>query len=162
MQSGTTDSHLAVFGNVAIRRVFCSDCEGFSLVDKNNRKLCCDALDVTEPKRIKRVVTPEQSRKRPSLEHRKAVLAAQNDCCAYCDRAFGSTVAYKSKTTRLRPHWDHLVPYSFQQNNADDNFVAACHVCNSRKSSLIFQTMDEARVHLQNLIHERDLKALVN
>jgi len=48
----------------------------------------------------------------------------------------------------LRINFDHVVPFAYSQNNYRHNFVAACHICNSIKSSMMFNTLDEARAYI--------------
>jgi CRISPR/Cas system Type II protein with McrA/HNH and RuvC-like nuclease domain len=47
------------------------------------------------------------------------------------------------------PNWDHIVPYSYSYSNADDNFVAACSICNSFKSSHVFENIIECKSYLK-------------
>lgn len=149
--------HLAVFGNVVVVRAFCSDCDGYYLVARDGEFLCCGAKYKREPRRIKREVEPENTRRLPPKADREDILKQQGNCCAYCDRRFGARVAHRRRKETLRPCWDHLVPFSYAQNNDGRNFVAACQICNGRKAAMMFQTMEEARVYLQNLVMERDI-----
>ena len=41
-----------------------------------------------------------------------------------------------------------MVPFSYAQNNHTDNFVASCHVCNRWKRSIMFDTIEAARIYL--------------
>jgi hypothetical protein len=75
-------------------------------------------------------------------------MEEQKFCCFYCDRRFGATVFRAGKPIALRINWDHVNPYAYSLNNHDQNFVAACHVCNGIKSSLIFRSTDEAKTHI--------------
>ena len=50
---------------------------------------------------------------------------------------------------KLLPNWDHLIPYSYSYSNADENFVAACSVCNAFKSSHIFISDEECKEFIQ-------------
>jgi 5-methylcytosine-specific restriction endonuclease McrA len=143
-------AHVALFGTVALRRMFCGPCGCYSLIRNDGTFCCCDKPLVGEVKfrGIKRVVEPEQVRRRPTPTERKQILEDQNHCCLYCERRLGSWVLRKNKQVRLRLHWDHMVPFSYQQNNSMSNFVAACHLCNMHKHSMIFSTLEEARIYL--------------
>lgn len=83
------------------------------------------------------------------MEFRKEQLSLQGDCCFWCDKAFGSRVFVRGKKRVLRPEWDHLIPFSYNQNNAPHNFVAACQICNNWKAALMFPTVQECREFLQ-------------
>ena len=84
----------------------------------------------------------------PSAAIKKLILDLQQGRCFYCERVLGSTVMLRRRRITLKCHYDHLVPYSYSQNNQTENFVAACHVCNRWKFNLIFQTIEEAAVYL--------------
>jgi 5-methylcytosine-specific restriction endonuclease McrA len=49
----------------------------------------------------------------------------------------------------LKVNWDHVVPFSYSQNNYAYNFVAACQICNGIKGSQMFKTLEEARIHIR-------------
>lgn len=49
----------------------------------------------------------------------------------------------------LKLQWDHVDPWVYSLNNKDQNFVAACQICNGIKSSMIFNSVEEARVYIQ-------------
>lgn len=145
--------HVAVYGNVALLRAFCEHCGSFSLVLKDGKLACCDRKHSGDaPTRIKRIVEPEQLRRAIPQKVRARILEQQDGRCFYCDRLIGSQAYYKGRVVRLRLHLDHLVPHSYNQNDSEDNFVGACHICNSHKSALMFQTVEEAKIYLLNKI----------
>jgi hypothetical protein len=144
-------AHVVLFGSVALRRVYCGPCESFALVRKDGTLCCCDSkipADL-EYRKIKRVVEPEQVRRLPPVQERRLILQEQENRCLYCERQFGTSVFRKQKWVKLKLHWDHMVPFSYQQNNSVSNYAAACHLCNLFKSAMIFQTLEEARIYLQ-------------
>jgi|SRR3982750_2717634 len=143
-------AHIALFGTVALRRMFCGPCGCYSLIRRDGTFCCCDKklTGEVEFRGIKRVVEPEQVRRRPSALDRQKILEAQNNCCLYCERRFGSWVLRRKKEVRLRLHWDHMVPFSYQQNNSAANFAAACHLCNQHKHAMVFTTLEQARIYL--------------
>jgi len=89
--------------------------------------------------------TPEFSRRLPSVRARKRILAEQDNCCLYCGRRFGSTYQCGGRKRRVVLNWDHLVPWIQNADNSDDNFVAACAVCNGAKGDRLFNTVGEVQ-----------------
>ena len=144
------DIHLALYGNVSIPRGYCTACERTALI-LNQEIQCCDAaVELPEqPSEFQRMSEPEQRRRLPSKEHRDLCLRMQNYRCRYCHQTFGWTVPYHGKEVRLKIHWDHCIPYSFAQDNADTNFVASCHVCNQWKRDKVFSTMEDIEDYVQ-------------
>ncbi len=140
------DDHIAMYGNVVMRRTFCEECECISLVAKDGRKLCCDNKFEGDPVRIKRMTSPDAARTLPPLAERRAILRQQHNRCFWCERRFGQRVGKRT----LSVQWDHVIPFSYQQDNRSRNFVGACQLCNQRKSSKMFGTIEEARVWLQS------------
>ena len=139
---------VALYGNVAILREFCSACNRMALVVEG-RLLCCDReASQEETKDIKRMIESEQKRRRLLVREKRIVLKEQADRCLYCSGRFGSVVRHNGKPSVLRVCWDHLVPYSYNQDNGHHNFVASCQLCNSIKGSLMFQSVHDARVHI--------------
>jgi 5-methylcytosine-specific restriction endonuclease McrA len=92
---------------------------------------------------------PGDNRRKLSRKQKREIMAAQSNRCAYCLTTFGSVVYWRKRNVRLQIEWDHLVPFAYNRDNRPANFVAACHICNRIKSSLLFQTMDEARAYIQ-------------
>lgn len=79
---------------------------------------------------------------------RKHILELQQGLCFYCDRTLGGIYTRKKRQIQLKTEWDHMVPFAYSQNNSTDNFVAACHVCNSLKGALMFQDTEQAKLYL--------------
>lgn len=96
-------------------------------------------------------------RRQPTEEEKREILAAQGNRCMYCERSFGSPVIRKGRLVWLRVTWDHLVPFSYGQNNYRYNFVAACQICNGLKGSMMFATIEEARTYIVSLSEVRAL-----
>ena len=136
--------HNAVYGSVVLERAFCTACDCWSIV-QDNKHLCCDKRRVIPPKNYKRMVESTSGRKKPGAKDRRKILQEQGNCCLYCTLPFGSKVLRGTKVVKLQLHWDHLVPYSYSQNNLGSNFVAACHVCNNIKSDKCFNSLEEAK-----------------
>lgn len=98
------------------------------------------------------------SRRRPNMTTQKEILAKQCDRCLYCDLPFGVEILRKGRKGRLivlRLNWDHFVPYSWCLTNPNDNWVAACHVCNGIKGPRRFETVADARRYILNKAFDR-------
>jgi 5-methylcytosine-specific restriction endonuclease McrA len=149
--------HLAIYGSVRLVRDMCPDCKRHAFVI-DGVFACCDleAGSQTPPEKIKRMISGENCRVRPPLSLRRAVLESQYGKCFYCFRLLGGWIPYLGKAVQLRLNWDHLVPYSYLNGNPLANFVAACHICNRYKSSLMFQTVEEARVYIATRIETKN------
>ena len=60
---------------------------------------------------------------------REQLLNRYNRMCVYCGEA----------ATEI----DHIRPYSWDQNNDEDNLIASCRICNAIASDLMFDTFNE-------------------
>ena len=111
---------------------------------------CCDRPVGAAPESlpIVKVCEPFNQRKRPCRAAQAAILAQQEDLCLYCGSRFGEWQTRGGRSFRVRVAWDHNVPFAYSRDNAEQNFVAACYLCNSIKSSMMFQSLDEARVYI--------------
>ncbi len=144
------ESHIALYGNIAVHRKFCESCQSVTFVVQG-KTVCCNRDTVVHPTRYKRESEPEAKRRHPSVRDRLAKLAEQDNCCLYCTRPFDSWIKnHKNKLVKLVPVWDHFVPYSYSQNNHTGNFVAACQICNAIKRDYCFQTVEDARVYIES------------
>lgn len=145
-------THLAMFGDVGLVREFCQACESMAIV-LDDRLQCCDAPAKGKPDHWKRISEASEVRKSPPAALKAAILEQQENRCIYCERRFGSWVRRRSAprsglSIRLLVTWDHFVPFSFVRSNPDENFVAACQVCNGIKRDKLFGTVEEARVFI--------------
>lgn len=141
-------SMLAIYGNIQMVRVFCSDCGGDALV-VDGRKQCCDELVDEPPERVKRMSEPEFMRRLPSVAQRKQILEVQGYRCLYCDVSFDGYVYFRGGLQKVQLQWDHMAPYAYTMDNKHQNFAAACQFCNRWKGALIFKTVDEVRIYVQ-------------
>lgn len=142
-------TEIALYGSVGIKRSHCPDCESSAFV-LDGRLQCCDRRTSTAAKTYRRETSPRAKRVKPSQAVRTRILEDQGNKCLYCDKEFGLKVLKGAKIVQLRVNWDHLVPYAFSQNNTEENFVAACQLCNGIKSSRCFDTLDEAKSYILN------------
>ena len=141
------DQHYAIYGSTTLRRAKCSECGCLSIL-LDGTSTCCGAISSFASTRIKRMAAAGAKRKRPSLSVRMAILERQAGRCFYCDRMFGTSIIRRGRLRVLEVRWDHFVPFSFIQSRSDENFVAACQICNGFKSNLIFDTPLAARAYL--------------
>jgi 5-methylcytosine-specific restriction endonuclease McrA len=142
--------HIALYGRIAIERQYCFNCRQFAFII-DGHMACCRKVVEGDATRLRRMVQAEQKRRRPSPYQRKQQIEKQEGKCLYCELDLDGYVFRNGRASRITIHWDHVVPYSYSQDNGASNFVAACHVCNGIKHDLIFQTLEEARayVHLK-------------
>ena len=143
-------SYVGVYGNVALRKTYCEDCRTRCIVLKGVKQ-CCDKPCRERPSKFK--IECEALDKREGLSRlaKRRKLIAQEGRCFYCDYSLDGHIIRNGNAIKLRTHWDHFVPFCYSANNSSDNFVAACHVCNSIKSSLFFETADDARIYIETI-----------
>ena len=135
------------YGNVQIPRIYCRKCQSWSFVLEGKRQ-CCNRPTETAIVKIKRMTNTEAIRRKPPKHLQEVLLLKFQECCAYCERGFGTWVHYHERPTKLRLEWDHQLPFAYLQSNPQENFLPACHVCNRWKSSLMFQTLEEVKVYV--------------
>ncbi len=92
------------------------------------------------------------NKKKPSEKLQKKILTMQNYKCYYCDREIGTI------RSMIGVEWDHFIPFSYCQNNNDDNFIACCPICNRLKSNYHFKDIFECREYIQKLLLKRGYK----
>lgn len=151
----TPRRHYALYGNVVIPREYCPSCRQWALVIQGRLACCSDTTDLGS-RRMKRMSEAADVRRQPTEEEKRQILEAQENRCLYCQRLFGSAVIRKVKLLWLKVTWDHLVPFSYGQNNNGYNFAASCQICNGLKGSLMFATIDEARTYVISLSDARE------
>jgi len=151
---GTYTTNVALYGNVAIPRAYCPECKLQAFVIDSELSCCGKHFDY-DPEVYKRESEPERKRRLPPKAERDVQLLDQNWACFYCGASFGSRIRRSTpggeRHILVRLEWDHLVPYSYSQDNRMRNFVAACSVCNRFKSNFCFSTVDEARIRLREM-----------
>jgi len=138
---------VALYGNVAIKRGYCYDCKEFVLI-LAGKFACCDRDSHSITKRFVRESQPEFLRKLPPIMARRAQILSQRNKCLYCRWPLDGSVLRNGKRIRLKVHWDHRIPFSYGQNNAAGNFVAACQICNGIKSDKFFEDLDDAKTYI--------------
>jgi 5-methylcytosine-specific restriction endonuclease McrA len=133
-----SDQHYALYGQTVMQRAVCPECGDHSLIVEG-ATLCCHANVEFLTNETKRMSRTRFVRRQPSAHTKQTLLLRQENRCYYCDRLW-----------ILRPTWDHYVPFAYCGSNPAENFVAACQVCNGYKSSMMFQTREEAQLYLRS------------
>jgi 5-methylcytosine-specific restriction endonuclease McrA len=144
--------HLALYGSVQIVRDTCPECKRPAFILDGEFACCGTPANDEAPVKYKRMSTGSGIRQLPPISVRKAVLEEQEHCCFYCGRRLGEFYFRRGKPTRARIEWDHLAPFSYVNSNPIANFVAACRECNRAKGSLMFQTVEEARIYVKSRV----------
>lgn len=138
---------MAVYGSVSLERGYCKDCGQMAII-KNGLLQCCDSPAEGLPNKFERMSEPFFGRRTPTKSEKDRILNNQENKCFYCGVTFGSMRFRNGSPFTVKIEWDHQLPFIYSQNNRAENFVAACVVCNRIKSSHVFQTVEEAQVHL--------------
>jgi 5-methylcytosine-specific restriction endonuclease McrA len=142
----------SIYGNTVLLKALCPICKEYNIVIDGVLTCCKTKL---ETKRVhsftKRETNPRQQRKNLPVSEKQRILKEQNYSCIYCTEKFGSYVARIDKVIKVRAHFDHVIPYSFAQNNHKNNFVAACSICNGIKHDFVFETLEEARKYIMEI-----------
>ncbi len=144
----------AIYGNTILRRVKCPYCKLYSICVQGVTQCCAAHVDEF-PHRSKMISQPRDRRKQPPVWLKKEILIEQDNRCFYCESPFTSWyVKGDGHPIKLRLNWDHITPFEYTMNNNNDNFVAACHLCNTIKGRRIFETIEEAKnwLRLQQLL----------
>lgn len=147
------NQHAAVYGNVTLFRGTCPDCKGTAIILEGLYQ-CCDKPVEVKPKEFLRLSESIGKRHKPNKKTKEYLLAIQGNACLYCEKSFNSFTYRNYKPVKLKLNWDHLIPYSYNQNNWHENWCAACHICNGIKSNKMFETIEECRNYI-NMIREK-------
>ena len=140
----------SLYGSVMLERALCPVCQEWSILS-NGRTRCCNAICERQARRkAQRMSDAPDIRHGPTSSVAARIVHQQKGRCFYCDRFFSTAVWRKGRILLLKLHWDHFIPWSFSQANPDQNFVAACHVCNGLKRDLVFETPEEAREYIRH------------
>jgi len=139
---------MALYGNAKIPRDYCSRCRTFSFVLDGVRQCCDSSVEIVPIFKTKRMSVSEGKRRKPKKAIRDRILMEQDNSCLYCDRSFGSSVMTAKGLRKIYTHWDHGVPFKYLQGNPDNNWVAACMICNAFKSSFVFRTVEEVKIYV--------------
>ncbi len=142
------------YGHISIIRAECPDCEYPSFII-NSMFVCC-SLEATEDNEIllniideRRESEGEAKRGRLKKIIKDYLIKSQNNRCIYCDKLFGTIYLYGQKPRLVKIHIDHFVSWKYSGDSSENNLVASCDLCNQIKSSLYFETFQEAYVYIR-------------
>ena len=79
--------------------------------------------------------------------------------CVYCSSPFGIIVRWKGKQRSLYRVKDHFYPAKAggrRADNAGDNLVWCCQICNHIKHALVFDTGVDARNYILDKLLDSD------
>lgn len=149
--------HIAIYGATQIKRGYCSECQGYAfIIDKTLQ--CCFAEEGKEKaSNYHRVIQSEGIKRSPPKIIQEEILKRQNRKCIYCDIKFGEIYFRKGKPNISRINYDHLVPFSYLNNNPYNNWVASCNVCNSIKGSKMFETIEEVKTYVNHTRRKKEI-----
>lgn len=102
-------------------------------------------------------------RYRPSATRQADLLTEWQNRCAYCRLPFGLLIwrqgagkisgrgyySDNNSAVALRLEWDHFIPMTYSDSNADGVFLPSCHLCNSLKSDKVFRSIEGVREYLE-------------
>lgn len=150
-----------IYGNSTLIKLYCSFCQDYAFI-VDGHYTCCrkKVVDIESQKYvIKRECDSIHSNRYLSKKNKEMILTEQSNRCFYCDKTFGSTVLrinkHKEKVINIRPQFDHIIPFVYNQNNDKLNYVAACQICNGIKSDLMFNDLDAAKIYIINRMKEK-------
>ena len=136
-----------IYGKVTMYRHKCPLCQLDIL--SNGRDYECDCGYRSKDKKIKRTtIEVTTGRQKISAKLKKGLNKKQMGDCYWCGRRFGAMYYKNNSVKTLRRHYDHKIPYVYEQRNRDDNWCVACNICNLFKSSLLFETEEDCVEYL--------------
>lgn len=144
----------AKYGSTVMKKRYCPDCKSVAFVIKG-LMACCDRKENSKVEGFE--VICGSKRKRCPKEIQKRLLQEQDGKCFYCDLPYGTPYLRNEKLHLVRVAYDHFVPYSYSQANSTENWVASCRLCNSIKSSKVFETKQDAK---DFIIYRRSQKGI--
>jgi hypothetical protein len=123
-------------GSVVMHRGICSMCGDECFIVGDGKSSCCRSHADIIIGYVRKLSTSTR-RKVPPIAKQEEILASQENRCYWCNREFGAYVMKRSsdRAYKLRPVWDHYIPYSYTGASLPNDFVASCRVCNSFKSA---------------------------
>jgi 5-methylcytosine-specific restriction endonuclease McrA len=140
---------ILIYGSTPLLSETCPTCKRESFVNHINaglgKTICCEALVPIPEVTIEWTRMSVTTKKRKTLPYRlkKQILTSQGNRCLYCNINFNVPVYRNGKQVRRSISFDHFVPIAYAFNNNRPNVVAACSICNSMKSDLLFETLDD-------------------
>lgn len=154
MKGTLSMAQIALYGNVQMKRQYCSRCKRWALVIDNELQ-CCEGLSDSPVDSVQRMTNPRCKRNELSAKDKRSILETQGNRCFYCSQPFGEMVWYKRRLVTLTAKYDHVSPFAYDQNNDKANMVAACQLCNGWKSDKIFRTIEEVRNYVRQKFYKK-------
>ena len=137
------------YGKVIMFRTNCPKCKETLFEPKLHFKCDVCSLQFQGIVTSLRTEVDRPRKKKPSPIIREQILDQQGFKCYWCYREFDTIYLRYNSISTLSINWDHVIPYAYSNSNADENFVAACSVCNSFKSSKIFDNDEQCKNYLK-------------
>ena len=135
----------SLYGEVCLRKEYCSMCASDSFVI-DNKRVCCDSdSSDTQIEEIKRESVHNFKLISPKLKRK--IIEIQKGRCYICGVFLGERNFYRNKKGRfqlLKMNFDHFIPKSLCAINIYENIYLMCNLCNSIKSNNIFDTREDA------------------
>ena len=145
--SHMSEDYIAQYRGININVAFCEKCGGeFFVMDGEMQ--CCGAKYDFHGIEIKNIVTGKARRKTVCPSDKQRLIESQQGRCYYCERKFGYYFVRNNNVRRSTIQIDHYVPFSFNQSNNKENYVASCSLCNSLKSNMVFPNIYDLRRHI--------------
>ena len=136
------------YGNVILKREYCKKCKQYAFIE-DGEYVCCGNPMKKETKEKVSMSQPCQKRQHIRKRDKREILEKQGNKCIYCEYEFGSVVMRGVRTFILHPHFDHFIPFAYNQNNKVNNMYAACQICNSFKSNIMLSNIANARAFIK-------------
>jgi len=150
------------FGSVVLEQKKCLACGELAYVTNDGRSSCCNAeMEDANLTGFRVEAQSGYKRKQPRKAAKRKILQKQNYQCYWCERDFGAIYIHERNKTlvKLKPTWDHYIPFVFTGNSTDDDFVASCQKCNQYKSSFMpylrGKTNEEIEFYIRAHIDEK-------
>jgi len=148
----------AIYGGTELLRGYCKNCKRYSFIIGGIRQCCERRVESVEIAGTKRMSSGHHKRKQLGKPIKMAILTKQDNKCYWCGRDFEETrYCRNGKFFKLRIVFDHYVPLAYCRSDKKENFVAACHLCNSIKSDLMFDDEEELRKYLRSRIESKGI-----
>lgn len=150
--------HWATYGAVILERQRCPQCRSMCLVVDGRLQCGCEKKAEKENNKYIEQMSPCHGiRRRPPRAEQLKLLELQDNKCLYCGKKFGTRYVHPDYgPSCLTIHWDHRIPFVYTQSNY--GFVAACNVCNSIKSYLMFDTIEEVKNWVSERVKQKGIE----
>ena len=153
------------YGNVLLLKGICLYCMEETIIASDGMSICCN-YKVDRSKYFKGRIVQEVpayfKRKKPSKKKQKQLIKTQKNKCYWCNIQFGSfAISKKGKIYKLKPVWDHYIPYSYTGSCDDNQFVASCRICNSFKSAKIIRNEIDENIIRKIIIKKWESKGWI-